>query len=144
VDSRGEIENLMARYCRVYDDGDLEAYADLFEGATISGMAGRAEIIDFHRRNVYMYDGKPQTRHVITNIELDIDENAGRASGRCYLVCYQALPDFPLQPLFVGSYKDEFRRVDGAWRFSSRHFETHLAGDMSRHARPGTTLPDAH
>ncbi len=142
MSSRGEIENLLARYCRHYDDGDLEAYADLFRHGSITGMSNRDDIIAFHRGHSYSYDGEPKTRHVITNIELDIDEEAGTASGRCYLTCYQALPDFPLQAIFIGSYVDQFHRVDGKWWFKDRRFQRHLMGDRSRHVRPGLTLPD--
>jgi 3-phenylpropionate/cinnamic acid dioxygenase small subunit len=143
MDSRGQIENLMARYCRTYDDGDLDAYADLFSHATISGMSTHEDIVAFHRKNIYSYDGEPRTRHVITNIELYIDEEADTADGRCYITCYQALPDFPLQAILVGSYVDKFQRIDGEWYFAERRFEPHLSGDASHHARPGTKLPDA-
>ena len=68
MDSRGEIENLMARYCRTYDDGDLEGYAELFRRATISGMSTPEEIVKFHSEGIYSYDGEPRTRHVVTNV----------------------------------------------------------------------------
>lgn len=141
MDSRSQIENLLAKYCRLYDDGNLDEYADLFQHGAISGMRSHNEIVNFHRSNIYFYDGEPRTRHVISNIEVEINEEAGTASGRCYLTCYQAAPGFPLQPIFVGSYIDQFRRVDGEWWFADRQFESHLMGDTSRHARPDTNLP---
>jgi 3-phenylpropionate/cinnamic acid dioxygenase small subunit len=143
MDSRSEIENLMAKYCRLYDNGDLEGYADLFAHATISGMDTAEQIVTFHRQSVHWYDGEPRTRHVITNIEIDVDEAAGTANGQSYVTVYQALPDFPLQPILVGSYIDTFRRLDGGWQFASRRFEEHLRGDLSHHGRPGVRLPDA-
>jgi hypothetical protein len=143
MDARGQIENLMAVYCRRYDSGDLDGYADLFRHGTISGMSTHEEIVAFHRDGIYFYDGEPRTRHVITNIEIDIDEDAGAASGRCYVTLYQALPDFPLQVILVGSYIDKFERIDGQWYFANRRFEAHLTGDTSRHSRPGVQLPDA-
>jgi hypothetical protein len=144
MDSRSEIENLMAKYCRLYDEGDLEGYADLFRHGSISGMHTPAEIVAFHRRSIFFYEGTPQVRHVISNLELEIDETAGYASGRCYVVVYQALPDFPLQPILMGSYRDKFRRIDGQWHFAERQFDRHLTGDISRHARPATKIPGNH
>jgi 3-phenylpropionate/cinnamic acid dioxygenase small subunit len=143
MESRAQLENLLARYCRAYDDGDLDTYADLFSGSTISGMSTHDEIVAFHRDNIYWYDGVPRTRHVISNIELDIDEVAGTASGRCYVIVYQEAPQFPLQPILIGSYVDRFERAQDEWRFADRHFEPHLVGDISRHAHPGAKLPDS-
>jgi hypothetical protein len=143
MDSRAEIENLMALYCRRYDSGDLQGYADLFAHGTISGMETPEEIVAFHQQGVWWYDGEPGTRHVITNVEIDVDEEAGTGNGRSYVTVYQALPDFPLQPILIGSYIDTFRRMDGTWYFASRRFEEHLRGDLSRHGRQGVRLPDA-
>jgi SnoaL-like protein len=143
MDSRGEIENLMATYCRLYDSGDLAAYAGLFAHATISGMDTAEQIEAFHRQGVYWYDREPKTRHVVTNIEINVDEEAGTADGCSYVTVYQALPDFPLQPILIGSYIDTFQRLDGRWHFASRRFEEHLRGDLSRHGRPDVKLPDA-
>jgi 3-phenylpropionate/cinnamic acid dioxygenase small subunit len=141
MDSRSEIENLLAKYCRLYDEGDLDGYADLFRHGSISGMRTPAEIVAWHRRNVIYYDGSPKVRHVISNLELEIDDTSGFASGRCYVVVYQALPDFPLQALLIGSYRDKFRRIDGRWHFIDRQFDRHLTGNYSRHAKPAAKLP---
>jgi hypothetical protein len=141
VDARAQIENLMAAYCRAYDEGDLGAYAALFAHGRITNpfdgtpMTTAEQIEDFHRMHVYFYDGLPQTRHVVTNIEIEVDEDAGSASGRCYLTVYQALPDFPLQAIIIGSFFDKFHRVEGTWYFLERQWVTHLMGDNSRHGR---------
>jgi len=140
--SRDAIENLMARYCRLYDDGDLEGYAELFRHGLVSGMSKPEEVIAWHRKNIFFYDGIPKTRHLISNIEIEIDEAAGLADGRSYIIAYQALEDFPLQPILLGSYIDKFHRIDGQWYFASRSFKWHLSGDNSRHSRPDATLPD--
>ena len=57
------------------------------------------------------------------------------AKARSYVIIYQALPDFPLQAIFVGGYNDEFVKTDGEWRFSQREAVPFLVGDLSRHAR---------
>ena len=135
---RDEIENLMARYCRTYDEGDFEAYAELFRHGDISGPTGAfktvAEIAEYHRRNCLLYGGTPNTRHVITNIRIDVDPGGTTASADCYVTVYQAAPNFPLQVILVASYIDKFHKIDGQWWFKSRKAEAHLVGDLSKHA----------
>jgi 3-phenylpropionate/cinnamic acid dioxygenase small subunit len=136
---RDEIENLLARYCELYDDGDFEGYAALFADCRVVGptaaLNGAAEVKSFHERNAILYDGRPQTRHMTTNIEIEVDERAGTASARSYVTIFQALPDFPLQVIFVGGYQDRLKKVDGTWRFAERRAVPYLIGDLSRHAR---------
>jgi hypothetical protein len=55
--------------------------------------------------------------------------------ARSYFTVFQALPDFPLQPIIAGRYHDAFERVDGTWRFADRLILSDLIGDLSRHLR---------
>jgi 3-phenylpropionate/cinnamic acid dioxygenase small subunit len=139
VDDRGEIENLLARYCELFDSGDLDGYSALFADARISSQmsdtSGVDEVKAFHEANTIMYDGLPHTRHVTTNMHIEIADDRQTASARSYVIVFQATSDFPLQPVFIGQYQDKLKRVDGAWRFAERHCEPFLAGDLSRHAR---------
>jgi hypothetical protein len=132
---RDQIENLMARYCRSYDEGNFEAYAELFRHGDIAGPTGHcatvAEVAAYHRRNCLLYNGKPNTRHVITNIHIEID--GATASAESYVTIYQAAPSFPLQVIFVGSYIDQFHKIDDQWWFKNRRAEAHLVGDLSKH-----------
>ena len=146
-DDRGEIQNLMARYCRTYDEGDFEAYAELFLHGDIAGPTGAfktiEEIAAYHRRNCILYDGKPNTRHVITNIGIEIADDGLAATGEAYVTIYNAAKGFALQVIFVGSYLDQFHKLDGKWWFKNRKAVAHLVGDLSRHAHeyiPATHL----
>jgi 3-phenylpropionate/cinnamic acid dioxygenase small subunit len=139
ADDRGEIENLLARYCELFDSGDMDGYVALFTDAHIANhfasSDGPEELREFFERNGLFYDGKPQTRHVITNLHVEVAPDRLHAQARSYVTVFQALSDFPLQPVFIGQYQDELIKVEGAWRFSSRVCEPFLAGDLSRHAR---------
>jgi hypothetical protein len=55
---------------------------------------------------------------VTTNVVVDVDESAGTAEATAYVTIFQALPDFPLQPIFSGRYQDRFTRIDGSWWWS--------------------------
>jgi hypothetical protein len=137
---RGQIENLMARYCELFDNGDLDGYSQLFaHGRLVNAFTvatGAAEVKAFHERAVKYYDGLPHTRHVTTNVHIEIDGAGETASARSYVTVFQALPDFPLQPVFVGQYLDQFEKVDGVWRWGERRSVPFLFGDLSRHGQP--------
>lgn len=88
------------------------------------------------RDNLIVYeDGTPRTKHVTTNLAIEVDEEAGTAVSRSYFTALQALPDLALQPIASGRYHDRFERRDGQWRFVERHVQTDLLGDVSRHLR---------
>ena len=80
-------------------------------------------------------DGTPLTKHVTTNVAIEVDEEAGTAVSRAYFTVLQALPGLALQPIVSGRYRDRFERHDGPWRFAERRVHVDLVGDVSRHLR---------
>jgi 3-phenylpropionate/cinnamic acid dioxygenase small subunit len=82
-----------------------------------------------------MDDGTPRTKHVTTNLAIEVDEEGGTARSRSYFTALQALPDLALQPIVSGRYHDCFERHNGQWRFVERRVRTDLVGDVSRHLR---------
>ncbi|MER6066811.1 nuclear transport factor 2 family protein [Streptomyces sp. NPDC001792] len=139
------ITNLIAQYAELVDTGDFAGVGELFadavfigSGAPVPGRDGGVE--KMLRDSVILYeDGTPRTQHVTTNIAVDIDEEAGTAAARSYVTVFQALPDFPLQPVAAGRYSDCFERTDGRWRFTERRVRIHLVSDVSRHLRAQRT-----
>ena len=134
------IENLIATYAELVDAGDFAAVGELLANATFTGGAGSvggADAIEkMLQENVIVYDdGTPRTKHVTTNISIEIDDEAGTAISRSYFTVLQALPDLPLQPIASGRYQDRLERRSGQWRFVERQVRTDLVGDMSRHLR---------
>lgn len=141
--SHRAIEGLIATYAELVDDGDFAGVGNLLADATFIGAAGsvigQAAIERMLRENVIIYDdGTPRTRHVTTNLAIEVDGEAGTAVSRSYFTVLQALPDLPLQPIASGRYHDRFEWRDGKWRFTQRRVLTDLVGDMSGHLRrPG-------
>ena len=85
-------------------------------------------------KNVTMYDGIPHSKHVMTNVQIDVGPSGNSATAQSYITVFQALPpDFPLQAIFIGHYHDVFEQLDGDWRFRSREISPDLIGDLSRH-----------
>jgi len=137
------IENLIAEYAELVDAGDFAALGALFAHGVFGGegnavVRGREAVENIFRAMVRVYeDGTPRTKHVTTNIRIDVDEASGTAVSHSYVTVFQALPDLPLQPIVAGRYRDVFELRDGVWRFAERRFTTDLVGDVSRHLRPG-------
>jgi len=139
-DAQHSVNRLMNEYCYAIDRGDLDGFANLFAngrfeiigdpGGPMRGSEAVRRMLD----NVTLYDGKPNTKHVMSNLQIDVSEDGRSAVAECYITVFQGLPpDFPLQPIFLGHYQDKFEEIDGAWRFSSRRISPDLIGDLSRH-----------
>ncbi len=133
-----EIQNRLAEYCEHFDAGDFGAFADLFSHGTwfptAGEGAGAAPVRRWCEEHILLYDGLPQTKHVITNTWLDIHDDDS-AEVRSYVTIWQGLAEFPLQAIFSGRYHDEMAVIDGKWRFVSRWALPDVIGDMSRHMR---------
>jgi 3-phenylpropionate/cinnamic acid dioxygenase small subunit len=139
--SRDEITNLIFSYAERMDLGDFAGVASLFEHATY-GVAeggsslGTAAVEKALRELVILYDdGTPRTKHVTTNLIVEIDEDAGTASARSYFSVLQGVSGTPLQPIVMGRYHDRFERAPSGWRFSERRLFMDQVGDLSRHLR---------
>jgi 3-phenylpropionate/cinnamic acid dioxygenase small subunit len=137
------IRALIHRYAELIDLGDLDAVAALFAHGTWSSP-GRgtplqgAEQVRRAYDGVILYDGIPSTKHVISNVTIEIADDRSSATARSYFTVLQARPDFALQPVIAGRYHDRFDRVDDAWRFADRQIIPDLIGDLSQHLRdPG-------
>jgi 3-phenylpropionate/cinnamic acid dioxygenase small subunit len=134
------IENLIARYAELVDDGDFPGLGILLADATFTGsgepVSGRDAIEKMFRDTLIVYaDGTPRTQHVTTNVAIEVDGQASTAVSRSYVTVLQALPDLPLQPIAGGRYHDRFERREGQWRFVERRVHINLVGDVSRHLR---------
>lgn len=143
MSAQKKITDLMNLYCTAIDSGDLKTFGRLFANATwvAEGRVPGPESMS----NMILYeDGTPRTKHVITNLTLDIDEAAGSASGHCYVTVYQQTTEFPLQAIFVGEYYDTFSLSAQGWGFTRREIRHSLIGNMRAHLKtPSLTIPGA-
>jgi hypothetical protein len=135
------IANLIATYAHLVDAGDFAGVGALLADATFSGASGTvhgaAAIETMLRDRLIVYDdGTPRTKHLTTNVAIEVDETAGTARSRSYFTVLQAAPDLALQPIVSGRYDDRFERRDGRWCFSERRVVSDLVGDVSHHLRP--------
>jgi hypothetical protein len=139
VTAGDEIRNLLGLYCERIDAGNFAAVGALFaEGALLGPdghelARGAEAVASFYDRGTRLHDGSPRTKHLVTNVVLDLDEDAGTASARSSYLVLQQVDGSPLAPVITGRYEDSFARTRGAWHFVERRFHVDLVGDLSRH-----------
>ncbi len=121
--AREEIRDLVARYNANGDTGRFEQAMELFAPDAVMDPSdgriytGPGEIIEIFTgaRDGADYQGQPiYVRHMTATHQIDlVDEST--ATGRCY---YQVLTAVGLD--HWGRYIDEYKTVDGRWRFARR------------------------
>ena len=142
TDAVRQITSMVYRYCELFDTGRFDEFAAQFEhGQWHRAGPGAAAARRWIGDHVRLYDGLPRTKHLTTNLIVQVDEEAGTAVARSYVTVLQALPGSPPQPIFAGRYRDRFARVDGRWRWARREVIGDLYGDVSHHL--GTVDNDA-
>jgi 3-phenylpropionate/cinnamic acid dioxygenase small subunit len=134
------IEKLIMTYAELVDGGDFAGLGTLLADATFTGgggpVSGADAIEQMFRDTLIVYDdGTPRTRHLVTNVVIEVDDQAGTAGARSYFTALQALPGLALQPIASGRYRDRFGRRGGQWRFLERRVSVDLVGDASHHLR---------
>ncbi|TMM10880.1 MAG: nuclear transport factor 2 family protein [Actinobacteria bacterium] len=141
MDAERAITNLIFAYAERIDAGDYEGVADLFAAGRITAegtdtvRSGRDEILAMYRQTTRIHEdtGTPRTKHVTTNLIIDVDDESDTARARSYFTVLQAAPGLDLQPVIAGRYHDRFERSHGSWCFTERHIICDLFGDLSHH-----------
>jgi uncharacterized protein (TIGR02246 family) len=121
-DDLEEVRELYNRYALSWDDNHAEELAGCFtpDGVFESyrgRFAGRDAIVgnlaDF---NLSLGAGRKQ-RHITTNVSIQLEGD--RAKGTAYFIFYVGC-DGKIERTAFGHYRDELRKVDGRWFFTSR------------------------
>ena len=141
VDDAQAIKNLIYSYAELLDTGDLAGLGRLFERATLR-THGRAEALQgaeavrgLIETSVHLYEGIPSTKHVISNVSVEVDDDRRSAMARSYYTALQARPALPLQPILAGRWHDRFERESDRWRFTDRLIYVDLVGDLRFHIK---------
>ncbi len=135
------INTLLMTYAEHVDAGRYAEVGAMFEhaayriehadGEHVSTFEGAAQVTAFCEQTRIYPDGTPRTKHVITNVIIDLDGD--RAGARSYGTVFQQTDVFPLQPIASGCYVDRFERIDGTWWFTERVMSRFLLGDRDHH-----------
>ena len=131
------IHRLIMTYGEHIDSAQFSEAAAMFENATYriehlsAEFKGASEVQDFLAARRMFPDGTPRTKHVFTNVIIEVDGET--ASARYYATVLQQTDLLPLQPIAAGRYIDRFERIDGQWRLTDRRLTGFLLGDRSQH-----------
>ncbi len=122
--AREAIRELVAAYTHLGDSGRLDEMVELFEpDATLDAFdrtyVGAEQIRGFFSGIVSDRSDAPRrsfVRHHIANVTIDVDIDAGTATGASYWAVYS---DDGFES--SGRYRDRYRRSnEGRWRFQVR------------------------
>jgi ketosteroid isomerase-like protein len=135
------ITKLIYAYAERIDAGDFAGVGELFAYATLTfegfgdAVAGRDAIAALYDRTTRRYeDGTPRTKHVMTNVMVDVADDGEVAASRSYFTVLQAVPGaLALQPVIAGRYRHTYERVDERWRVLTMHIIIDLVGDLGHH-----------
>jgi hypothetical protein len=139
-ESHRDIERLMFRYARsVYlaqwdELGRLFTHGQVRATTSDDVASGATEVANLWASvNKVHDDGTLRTRHLLTNVMIEIDEDGGTATAESYFMVFQATDRTPLQPIAGGRYTDQFRRRDGMWWFEEKFIHVDQVGNVADH-----------
>ena len=130
------ITKLIYTYAERIDAGDFAGVAEVFADATLTfegfgdAVAGRDAIAALYARTTRRYeDGTPRTKHVMTNVMVDVADDGRTASSRSYFTVLQAVPgELALQPVIAGRYRHTYTFAEDRWRVATMHIIIDLIG----------------
>ena len=135
------ITKLLYTYAERIDAGDFAGVAEVFAHATLTfegfaeAVSGPAAVQSLYERTTRRYeDGTPRTKHVMTNVMVDVAPDGISATSRSYFTVLQAVPGaLTLQPVIAGRYRNAYACVDGKWHFTKVHIVIDLMGELAHH-----------
>jgi uncharacterized protein (TIGR02246 family) len=125
-DDRVSITDLVARYARCLDSGDLDGYVDNFapDGVLFGDHVGHAQIREYVAGIIARRNADPSRRMHFVGLPV-IDGDGERATVHSYLLWIQLGAESPISA--AAEYADTVVKRDGRWVFASRSL-TRLAG----------------
>jgi hypothetical protein len=123
------ITEVLHQYCYAMDANDRELGYDVWHSdgtAVYEGMfegLGR-DFVDFGQGgHEAAFQG---TSHQLTNVLVDVDLEAGRATSRSCVTAACRMAGAELLYVIRGRYEDAWSRRGGRWRIDARRFSTDL------------------
>ena len=138
-----EIANQVYEYGYRIDAGDFQGVGEVLADArlvadgTDMNVQGAENIARHYAATTRLYEdtGTPKTKHVFSNMQIEIDEANDTARGRAHYVVFQQTEALPLQPIITGHYEHRFAKREGQWRITEKKFFVDQPGDLSHHLR---------
>lgn len=126
LEEKDAIRELMARYCFHFDNGEFDAWLDLFtpDGAFDLGSRGRfggRESLQKFLKSLPLTNGIPMMKHCVMNSIVSVDGD--QATAQSYVVVVRGGEQ--LAVTVAGRYDDQLAKSANGWRFKERkvHFD---------------------
>ena len=121
LQEKDAIRELMARYCFHFDNGEFDAWLDLFtpDGVFDLGSRGRfggRESLREFPKSLPLTNGVPMMKHCVMNSIVSVD--GSRATAQSYVVVVRGGDQLVLS--VAGRYADQLDKTDDGWRFRER------------------------
>src|SRR5579859_2008016 len=143
--SQHQIERRIYEVGYAIEAGDFQRVGNLMGDATLGSdlggrktLQGSEQIRDGYTKTNITYPGRGRaSKEIYHNILIDIGLDAGTArSITSYTVPHQP-PDEAFDLLVAGKYEDEWKRVDGEWRWDDRYVVVQFKNDLNKHMHSG-------
>jgi len=118
------IQDLLARYCWLFDEGDADGYASLWSGeGELTGFGEPIRGISALRRVVEgsYAESKGKLRHVLTNVAVNYGDDQDSATAKGYNVVTRW--DGGGKLVFNVKETFELARTDAGWRLKRVHLD---------------------
>ena len=141
VDDVQAITKVVVSYVELCDRGDLEGLANVFARATVrvhgsaDELRGAKAYKEFIEQGVQFYAGVPSTKHLVSNLIVEVDDERRTATARSYYTAFQTRPELPLQPILTGRFHDRLERDGDDWHIVDREIYADLIGDLRFHVK---------
>ena len=124
-----EIWELRSAYCRAIDREEYERYTDIFTEDVVveyprDSLEGREAVYEYWR-DLVDYE---ESYHTVQMPEIVVDGD--RATGMWYMLVFYVAPNLT-QGYVMGTYEDEYERVDGDWKIA--YLKTEVTYDTGGH-----------
>ncbi|WP_170116299.1 nuclear transport factor 2 family protein [Rathayibacter caricis] len=139
--AEADITRLMHTYAHRLDGADFAGVGALFDQgvwhiAPDRSCHGSAEVEAWLVENLAVHGDKLGTRHIISNVLIDVADDGLSATALSYGVVTQVTEDFPIQVISQCRYEDIFACTASEWHFLERRALIDGFGDTRAHIRP--------
>jgi hypothetical protein len=137
LSARHEIENLITRYCIACDDRQIETLLSLFTAdayfGALDGVRGKSGTAGLREHYTSTLGIMGPSYHWSHDRLIEVDsEDVNKATGIVLAHCETS--NFGVSNVAAIRYNDQYRRVDGQWKFAWRGYQFLYFVPASRYA----------
>ncbi len=146
IDSEMErqVKSTLDRYCNTFDGAQFEVFAALFERGRwfMVPEPGSKPVLEWIHQYVVLYEGRPLTRHEVSNLVVTGGSGPNEAVFRCAVGIWQQFPEELPRLLTRVRFSGTFRLFEDGWWWHTHVMDVEQAGDLRSHIKGGHVAID--